>query len=200
MKTLFLVRHGLYQKTDWTRPAGGYAFKDLLLYTDGPLSDGGKEQAQRMATRMSTYKIDRIFCSSLQRTRETAQFLSEALGGMHVNTTDLLWEVIPSMPPHASEEICGLNIGEIEVSRQKADQAFEQYFKPSKNDSQQVLVCHGNLIRYLVCRILEIPFTKWNQMEISNCGITEVTVDSGEMMLVSHNDVGHLPRESQSYR
>ena len=53
---------------------------------------------------------------------------------------------------------------------------------------------HGNLLRYLVCRALDLPPERWTNFEINNCGITEILIEhDGRMQLVSHNDTGHLP-------
>ena len=29
----------------------------------------------------------------------------------------------------------------------------------------EIVVCHGNLIRYLVCRAMEIPVLRWTRMD-----------------------------------
>jgi broad specificity phosphatase PhoE len=68
---VFLVRHGATTLTAEDRFAGE---------TDVPLSDGGREQARRLAVRLRGEKIARVFASPLGRTVETARILAEPLG------------------------------------------------------------------------------------------------------------------------
>ena len=65
---IFLVRHGATMLTAEDRFAGA---------TDVPLSDEGREQAKRLALRLSTQKIAAVYASPLGRTLETAQLLAK---------------------------------------------------------------------------------------------------------------------------
>ena len=65
---IFLVRHGATMLTAEDRFAGA---------TDVPLSDEGREQAKRLALRLSTQKIAAVYASPLGRTLETAQLLAQ---------------------------------------------------------------------------------------------------------------------------
>jgi hypothetical protein len=43
-------------------------------------------------------------------------------------------------------------------------------------------------------RALKAPFETWINTEINTCGISEFSVQpNGEVVLVSHNDTGHMP-------
>ena len=68
---VFLVRHGATTLTAEDRFAGE---------TDVPLSDEGREQARRLATRLTEHRVDAVFASPLGRTVETARILAEPLG------------------------------------------------------------------------------------------------------------------------
>ena len=65
------MRHGATTLTAEDRFAGE---------TDVPLSDEGREQARRLATRLHGEKITSVFASPLGRTVETARILTEPLG------------------------------------------------------------------------------------------------------------------------
>jgi serine/threonine-protein phosphatase PGAM5 len=57
-----------------------------------------------------------------------------------------------------------------------------------------VCICHQNIIRYFVCRALQLPPEAWLRFRGSNCGITEIIIsDDGRVSLEKFADVGHLP-------
>ena len=80
---IFLVRHGATVLTAEDRFAGA---------TDVPLSDEGREQARRLALRLSGEKITSIYASPLGRTVETAQLVGKP-HGLDVRTRDGLREI-----------------------------------------------------------------------------------------------------------
>ncbi|MDZ4286356.1 MAG: histidine phosphatase family protein [Prosthecobacter sp.] len=65
---IFLIRHGATTLTAEDRFAGS---------TDVPLSDTGREQARRLAQRLSTLAVAAVYASPLGRTMETARLLAE---------------------------------------------------------------------------------------------------------------------------
>jgi broad specificity phosphatase PhoE len=76
---IYLARHG---QTDWNvarRLQGG---------TDVPLNPKGRRQAAELADRLAGVRLDRIYSSALQRSRQTAEALEgraplEALSGLN---------------------------------------------------------------------------------------------------------------------
>ncbi|MGA3172433.1 MAG: histidine phosphatase family protein [Chthoniobacteraceae bacterium] len=80
---VFLVRHGATILTSEDRFAGA---------TDVPLSDEGREQARRLAVRISGEQIAAVFASPLGRTMETASILA-APHGLPVQPVDGLREI-----------------------------------------------------------------------------------------------------------
>ena len=79
--------------------------------------------------------------------------------------------------------------------RETADKAFDRFFRPAldDDDEHEVLVCHGNIIRYFACRVLGASTDLWIRMETHQCGITCCVVDGDNFRLASLNDTGHLP-------
>ncbi len=58
----------------------------------------------------------------------------------------------------------------------------------------EVIVCHGNLLRYFVLRALGAPPELWTNTDTFNCCISQVTIErDGRLVLLSHNDIGHIP-------
>jgi broad specificity phosphatase PhoE len=68
---LYLVRHGATQLTAEDRFSGA---------TSVDLSDEGRQQARRLAERLSGHAIKAVYCSPYGRTVETAQILARPLG------------------------------------------------------------------------------------------------------------------------
>lgn len=71
MTELYLFRHG---ETEWNR---ALRFQGQV---DVPLNEVGHAQAQRLAKRLESAGLDALVCSDLQRARQTAQPLADALG------------------------------------------------------------------------------------------------------------------------
>ncbi len=80
---IFLIRHGATTLTAEDRFAGA---------TDVPLSDEGREQARRLAARLSGEPVVAVYASPLGRTVETAQILATP-HKLDVQTRDGLREI-----------------------------------------------------------------------------------------------------------
>jgi serine/threonine-protein phosphatase PGAM5 len=190
LRTLYLIRHGQYDT--------GIQHRD-----GGSLTKLGIEQAKYTAKALASLPITAIYASTMIRAIETAKFISQA-AKQEFQTTDLLREAIPSIPPRIAEHILALMQNDpsfthksIHEERKRADEAFERFFvAPSEAGTaiHELLVCHGNILRYLCCRALDINIDTWAKMNINHCGISSISIDSqGRMRLVTHNETQHLP-------
>ncbi|HEX6292011.1 MAG TPA: histidine phosphatase family protein [Herpetosiphonaceae bacterium] len=216
-RILHLVRHG---QTDHT----AIAFDQL----GNGLTDLGREQAELTAQRLKQLPISIIHHSPLRRAAETAAIIADQFPEVPLRPARLLQECIPYLPAAfvewytqaarnesltrrqaiPSEMKRWLNLWPagtewelIEQGMSQARRAFEKYFIPTpRAERHEVLVCHGNILRYFVCRALEVSEAAWIHTDVHNCGISEITIDSsGRVMLVSHNDTGHLPYPMRTY-
>ncbi|QYO67907.1 histidine phosphatase family protein [Leptolyngbya sp. 7M] len=67
-------------------------------------------------------------------------------------------------------------------------------------EQHEIIVCHGNLIRYLACRAMEISPEVWANLDHHNCGISEILIkEDNQTVLISHNDTGHLPYSMRTF-
>ncbi|WP_019875857.1 histidine phosphatase family protein [Sporichthya polymorpha] len=69
--SLFLIRHG---RQEMPRTVSREHF------LDPPLDDVGRRQAAAVAERMKRFDLQRIYCSDLQRARDTAGAIADATG------------------------------------------------------------------------------------------------------------------------
>lgn len=176
-RTLLLVRHGQY-----------------ATETGGKLTTLGREQAaftgRFLAEHLEGERVDALWSSTLPRARETASILAGSFSKLKVRAASVLREGMYS-------KVKGYEVpaDERAEDRARADAAFTRYFKVSRTDRLEIVVCHGNLIRYLVCRSLHAPVLRWTRMNSSHCSITRILVrDTGAVRVVSYNETGHLPR------
>jgi hypothetical protein len=57
----------------------------------------------------------------------------------------------------------------------------------------EIIVCHGNVIRYFFCRALQLPPEAWLRLSIFNCSLTYLIVKpNGRVSCRMLGDIGHL--------
>ena len=72
--------------------------------------------------------------------------------------------------------------------------------RSNKKDKEQkekhefdIIVCHGNVIRYFFCRALQLPPEAWLRLSIFNCSLTYLMVmPNGRVSCRMLGDIGHL--------
>jgi serine/threonine-protein phosphatase PGAM5 len=168
---LIFVRHGQYDEVE-----------------TGDLTPLGREQAARTSAALSWVAASTIYTSTLPRARQTAAIVAQRLPGVPLVALRSLCEGIPT--PIAVY----VPAAHIRADKARLDGAFRRLFRPTRESRTDIVVCHGNVIRYFVCRALRLPERTWVRLESIHCGLTELVVHpSGAMRLRSYNDTGHLP-------
>jgi serine/threonine-protein phosphatase PGAM5 len=185
-RTLVLVRHGAYDIDATQRTPDGPGLVSL-----------GIAQARLTAARLHALpEVPKVIvASSLRRARETAAVLHETLPDVQLGLSDALRECTPraagtARVPAETALAC----------EQQLDAAFAKFFVPAAGAAEtDVLVCHGNVIRYFVMKALGVDATHWLQMTVGNGSLTVIRVDpNGVFQVLSVGDVGHLPPNLQS--
>jgi len=189
VRVIYLVRHAQH---DQDNPTGSEL--------GGGLTPLGVKQAELVAKVLAEKPISSIHCSSLNRAEETARIIARELPSLVIQPTDLLWECIPSMTSKLHVEMPHYTAQQVAQDRQRAEVAFRKYFKIAKRvDKHDVIVCHGNIIRFFLTQILKAEQGSWVRFDICNCGITQVLVQpEGDMAIMCHNDWSHLPKEMRT--
>lgn len=205
-RTIYLIRHGQHIHVARADGNEGWsaerAFDDeIVRQQDGGLTTIGRKQAELTAARFRAQPIHVIHTSTLPRAVETATSIATALPNTPVATERGLWECVPHVPAKLAHRAKEFPPALLERDQAHAIAAFERYFHPSDSDNQQeIIVCHGNLIRYFICRVLEVTPDAWINMYTYNCGVSEVQIQpEGECILISFNEMGHLPTDLRTF-
>ena len=163
-RAIVLLRHGQYD-----------------LDGVGSLTDLGRLQARTAGKRLARTHLDAVWSSTLIRAKETAALVAAELTAFdgEVRTSGLLREGMYS-------RIEGYEVppDEMREDRARAEAAWARFFRKSRKDRTELLVCHGNLIRFFLCRALGVRVSRWTRMTTNHCGVTRVLVrDTGACLL-----------------
>ncbi len=183
-RTLYFIEHAEYESS--MQPADGRG---------GGLTRLGCEQAARTADRLQTLPIGIIHHSPLRRAVETASIIAARFPAVPLRQSQLLRECYPSIPPVWEARFAHISAAQRERDHRQAQRAFLAFCSPCPGVARhELVVCHANLIRSIVCRAVQAPLDTWMYIDVFHCGISVIAVDaSGQVKLVSHNDTGHLP-------
>ena len=87
----------------------------------------------------------------------------------------------------------------LRVDQQRVERAFRDTFRradPRDDGARyeyEIVVCHGNVIRYMTLRALQLPPEAWLRLCTFNCSVTYLVVrPTGSVSLRALGDVGHL--------
>jgi serine/threonine-protein phosphatase PGAM5 len=187
-RVLYLVRHGIYDHQD---PADERVGKKLNAL--------GREQARLAGVRLRGLGVafDSVRTSTFTRAMETGDIIAKELG-LPVVRDSLISECTP---PSTRPDIKWATPGEADSAQAQLEAAWAKYARPSPSGAlNQMLVCHGNVIRWFVTRALGVDTKQWAQMELANGGITVVAVrPDGATRLLLFNDIAHVPPASQTW-
>jgi serine/threonine-protein phosphatase PGAM5 len=184
---IYLVRHGEQQDAEYGLP-------------DGPLSPRGRRQAEAIAERLSGVPFTGAWHSPLQRAAETAEIMGKRMPALSSEPSALLFDCIPSgptpdMPKSFGTFFGGVTDEEIDAGQAQMADATAEFLTPA-GDRHDLLVTHNFVIGWFVREVLDAPNWRWLGINQANCGLTVIRVRSAKPpVLVSHNDLGHLPVE-----
>jgi serine/threonine-protein phosphatase PGAM5 len=182
--TIVLVRHGNYVDDPRADPRLGPGLSPL-----------GVAQAQLVGARLAglPVRFDAMLVSPLQRARDTAALIAVGFPGRHFDIIDDLAECTP--PTRRHEVIANETPEDLAACAAQLDRVFARYFKPvAGHERTDLMVCHGNVIRYLVTRALGVDTSAWLEMSPGHASITRIRVEAdGRFKVLSVGDVGHIP-------
>ncbi|VEL26434.1 unnamed protein product, partial [Protopolystoma xenopodis] len=187
---LLLIRHGQYE----------FAQDDK----DCHLTELGREQLAHTGRRLRQLNLpyERMVVSTMTRATESAEEIRKQLPRISAESCELIREgaPFPGEPPipnwKPSEE-------EFRVDGQRIESAFKKYVHRAgarqKADTFELFVCHANVIRYFICRALQLPPEAWIRFSLDNGSITWLTIrPNGRVSLRWLGNSGHMPPEKLS--
>lgn len=187
---LFLIRHGQYIDAD----------DDIAQI----LSKLGQEQAEITGNRLKAldFPYTVMVNSTMTRATETADIIAKYLPKVPRKSTDMLREGAP-IPPEPPIGHWRPEKNQFYSEGARIEAAFRQYFHRADprqvDDSYEVFVCHANVIRYCVCRALQLPPEAWLRMTLHHASVTWITIrPSGRVHIKYLGDCGHMPPEKLS--
>jgi len=184
---LILIRHGQYNLKGKTDP-------------ERYLSDLGREQAVLTGHRLAELNLPLTYLvsSTMTRAQQTAGLIRQSLPEDLVIRTDdgLLCEgaPYPPEPPNRSWNPEDKFYGD----GMRIEAAFRKYFhraEPEQDkDSYEIIVCHSNVIRYFVCRALQLPPEAWLRISLKHASVTAISIrPNGKVSVRGMGEAGHLP-------
>ena len=189
VRTVYLVRHGAYVDT----PKGDEDVVDGLT----PL---GLAQARLVAARLRGIPVEftSLTASTMTRARETAAVISQMFPTLPLQKTVLLRETLPRT--WREDVMKDVTAKDLDASEAQLNQAFARFFVPAKGrDENDIVVCHGNVIRYFVTKALGVETKAWLGMSVAHCSLTIIQVTpKGTYRILAVGDIGHIPPNLQS--
>lgn len=190
IRTIYLIRHGEYDQTDTSDSDVGKKLTPL-----------GIAQARLLSARMKGMPVEftSLTSSTMTRARETAMVINQDFPELKLQQSTLIRECTP--PTWRKDIMAEETESDLKICAKNLEIAFAEYFLPSPdgNDRNDIIVCHGNVIRYFVTKVLKADPMSWLQMSIGNCSLTIIRIlPDGSMKLAAYDDMGHIPPNMQT--
>jgi serine/threonine-protein phosphatase PGAM5 len=186
-RLLYLARHGEYEAAQAAEPE------------DGELTEIGRQQSKLLGNRLRGIPFSAVHHSPWTRAVQTAELVAEHLPGVPLRPSDLLQECIPAVPdrhrltPSQAEFFDQLPKDQFAAGAAQAAAAIQAYAGPVTEDRHELIISHGNLINWFVAQALDAPDQAWLRMLDYSCALTVILYFPHRTMLISYNDMGHLP-------
>jgi len=190
-RTIYLIRHGQYNDKDTSDSDIGKKLTPL-----------GVAQARLVSARLKGMPVEfsSLTSSTMTRARETAIVINQDFPELKLQQSDLIREcTAPTRRKDIMKETDSLELIECKTNLEKT---FEEIFIPSPDskDRNDIIICHGNVIRYFVTKVLNVDPMSWLQMSITNCSLTIIRVlPDGTMKLDTFSDYGHIPENMRTF-
>jgi len=189
-RNIILIRHGQYN-LDGTKDSERY------------LTSLGIEQAKLTGLRLAELSLPftHIAQSRMTLAVQTAKIISEALPDVPLLAEDGLLNEGAPIAPEPLNRWKPQHYFAVDGARIEA--AFRKYFHRAdveqEKDSYEVIVCHANVIRYFVCRALQLPPEAWLRISLMNASTTWLVIrPNGDVHCRGLGEAGHMPPEMRT--
>ncbi|XP_053951838.1 serine/threonine-protein phosphatase Pgam5, mitochondrial isoform X1 [Anastrepha ludens] len=192
---IVLIRHGQYLD------AGDHD-------KDHHLTELGRLQAKYTGQRLRELGIewDKIVISTMTRAQETSEMILKEIDHdpEKVKHCHYLREGAP-IPPQPPVGHWRPEKSQFFRDGARIEAAFRRYFyrahSDQEHDSYTMIIGHANVIRYFVCRALQLPPEAWLRMNINHGSITWLTISPSGNVCIKHlGESGYMPAKCLSNR
>ena len=198
---IYLIRHA---ETD------SNVLKIIQGTTNTKLNATGHAQAEQLARRLHTLKPSHIYCSDLDRCKETLAHTTDAISDVPetIFTPELRERYmgeLQNIPREEVDQLCRstgktkLEFGEsAQDLRARVRSFWETHVLPKYSDDCLLLCSHGGTLLYLMKELTTtFKFTAPIDLQLTrSVGNTAVTVlDTETMEVTQYGDVSHLQAE-----
>lgn len=194
VRNIYLIRHGQYEIEETE------ADKRILT----PL---GREQAELTGKRLQSLlgdSVSHVYISTYVRAMETGHIILKHLNQeVPVDYSELAREGAP-IAPEPKAESWNPEPWMFHRDGARIEAAFRHFIHRAHpeqtEDTHEILVCHGNVIRYFLCRALQNDPAGWLRYGAANGSITHLAIrPSGNVSLKGFGEKGHLPPDMITY-
>ena len=190
---IVLVRHG---PTEWSVSGRHTGTTDL------PLTEDGREAAERLRERLARYDFALVLSSPLARARETAELAGlgdraqpdEDLreydyGDYEGLTTDEIREGRPGWYLWSDGAPGG------ETPDQVGERADRAIARALQADGDVAMFAHGHVLRTLGARWIELPAAHAGHLALGTAAVCELDTEREQRVIRLWNDTSHLRRD-----
>jgi broad specificity phosphatase PhoE len=199
---LILIRHG---KTATDNPEKCHGFSDI------DLSEQGYRQAEQLAERFKSEKIDAIYGSTLKRGAVTAEIIAAAHGLKVINAPELNEVNFGQIEGITFEQACGLfpdvtelwrcgstklcfPMGETFLEFAARVNTFLARLRNHGDEDTIMVVGHGGPYKVLACSLLGLPLEHYWQFRFGMASVSVIDIFPNGAILDKLSDVSHLTR------
>lgn len=201
-RQIVLIRHGQYDQSK----ACDDEFRGL--------TELGQRQAKATGERIKVlldgqilFPVRDVYYSTMRRAFETYQLILPYLPPLkdHMKQPcSMIREGAVCKPVPAPSANWGATEESFTIDGARVEAAFLNHIHRAdedvKGDYSSIYVCHGNVIRYMVMRALQLPPEAWLRTAVYNSSITIITIyPNGKVGLTCMGEVGHFPPEMITY-
>lgn len=154
----------------------------------------GIEQSQYTGFALRDLPVQVVYFSPYPQMQATAEVIASYLPGPDIYIAHNLSLHDESMLMHETLTR-QLLTRMMESGWQHYEDAFRMFVRPpDAPDQHQLFICHGDVIRHLICRATGVNPATWAHMLVNNCGISSLGINpAGDVELLGYNDTGHMP-------
>jgi alpha-ribazole phosphatase len=200
MGKIFLIRHG---EVTWNKQACYTGWTDLAL------TEKGVSQAERLAERLKSERLDAVYCSDLERSRVTAEVIASLHGLTPIVDPDLRelnygkWEGVaeadlprqyPALYQDWVTNPAGISVPDGESFSQllnRASRSFEAIMA-ERPDGRIAVVAHKSVNRIMLCHWLGVDINLYKRIGQDNAAINIISFQPDRVIVETLNDTCHL--------